>query len=38
MLDGYGSKQFDGNLGVDVLRQFKTVTFNSHKLYLQLIL
>lgn len=38
MLDGYGSKQFDGNLGVDALRRFKTVTFNAHKLYLQFIL
>lgn len=38
MLDGYGSKQFDGNLGVDALRQFKAVTFNAHKLYLQFIL
>ena len=36
LLDGYGSKQFDGNLGVDALRQFKTVTFNARKLYLQL--
>ena len=34
--DGYGAKQFDGNMGVDALRQFKSVVFNASKLYLQL--
>ena len=36
MLDGSGSKLFDGYLGVDALRQFKTVAFNARKLYLHL--
>ncbi|MBR5176010.1 MAG: aspartyl protease family protein [Bacteroidales bacterium] len=36
LLEGSGAKRFDGNLGVDVLRQFKTIIFNANKLYLQL--
>lgn len=36
LLDGYGSRQFDGNLGVDALRYFKSFVFNAGKLYLQL--
>ena len=36
LLEGYGSRQFDGNLGVDALRQFKSFVFNAGKLYLQL--
>ena len=35
-LESYGSEARDGNLGVDMLRQFRTVLFNAGKLYLQL--
>lgn len=36
LLEGSGARLFDGLLGVDALRQFKTVVFNARKLYLRL--
>ena len=35
-LEDFGSEARDGNLGVDMLRQFKNILFNAGKLYLQL--
>lgn len=37
-LEDYGNSRGDGSLGVDALRQFKSIVFNAGKLYLQLTL